>query len=257
MIGHRCLAGYHPVPVLTEIVPGSTYLSLTMSLFPSDRSLLEGYLRVSPNTPPGTRIRAISHFPISAYSNSNTMFRKILDEFFRNVNLLSYFLVLGTKCSLIKLLGKYRLNKVCTSVYCIYVTLNGSIYYLSIFMFALFVMLSPLSRLDWERSLDCCLSNPYNFTNMIWHNFPAMFFQNTYFVIFLRRCCNFTYFDSLYYIMGYVYVCRMKVEFRFPDVVADSIRKDAELSFGAESANDYVALCFNQYISSLNIASYT
>jgi len=82
-----------------------------------------------------------------------------------------------------------------------------------------------------------------------------MFSQNTYFVIFLRLCCNFTYFDSLYHIIGYVYVCRMK--FRFPDVVADSIRKDAELSFGTESANDYVAFCFNQYISSLNIASYT
>jgi len=58
------------------------------------------------------------------------------------------------------------------------------------------------------------------------------------FVIFLRRCCNFTYFDLLYYIIEYVYVRGMK--FRFPDVVADSIRKDAELSFGAESANDYV-----------------
>ena len=58
------------------------------------------------------------------------------------------------------------------------------------------------------------------------------------FMIFLRRCCNFTYFDLLYYIIEYVYVRGMK--FRFPDVVADSIRKDAELSFGAESANDYV-----------------
>jgi len=47
------------------------------------------------------------------------------------------------------------------------------------------------------------------------------------------------------------------MKFRFPDVIADSIRKDAELSFGTESANDYVAFCFNQYISSLNIASYT
>lgn len=46
---------------------------------------------------------------------------------------------------------------------------------------------------------------------------------------------------------------------RFPDVVADSIRKDAELSLGAESANDYVPpVLTNIYReSSLDIAPYT
>lgn len=49
------------------------------------------------------------------------------------------------------------------------------------------------------------------------------------------------------------------MKFRFPDVVADSTRKDAELSFGAESANDYVpSVLTNIYReSSLDIASYT
>lgn len=55
-------------------------------------------------------------------------------------------------------------------------------------------------------------------------------------MIFLR---NFTYFDSLSHITGYAVRVRRK-KFRFPNVIADSIRKGAELSFRAESANDYV-----------------
>lgn len=80
--------------------------------------------------------------------------------------------------------------------------------------------------------------DPYYFTNMICDNFPAMFSRNTYFCDIPLTLLQFHLFRFAipYYI--YVYVHGMK--FRFPDVVADSVRKDAELSFGAESANDYV-----------------